>query len=795
MSETSAFGYPGISPSWPTSAKDGVGTALSHHSSVWFTVSHGIVNEVYYPRVDIANTRDIQFLVSSKGFFSEERKDTDHDTVFMKTGVPLFQIENKCKENRYVISKTVFTDPDSDVLIQRALFKPLKGKMSDYGLYLLIAPHIDNAGYGNNAWVGTYKGIPMLFASRNGIAMATCSNAAFGKMSCGYVGSSDLWQDVHSNGTMEWEFRTAMNGNVALGAEMLVRDKEKFSVYTGFGSTPEEAALKVRYTMMKSIDSLEQKYQAEWTGYLRNCGVTDTRSKVSSLYETSISVLKVHQAKQSSPGALIASLSIPWGSSKGDDDMGGYHLVWTRDMVESAMAQIAIGDFDGAVSAMRFLMVTQEADGRWPQNMWLDGSGYWKGIQLDEVAFPILLAARLNQIGKIESDYVWPMVRKAAEFLLKLGPSTQQDRWEEDGGLSPFTLAVEISGLLAAADFAEENDEPLMADVLRKRADYYNDRIEFWTYVGGSELAGRTGVDGYYVRIAPSDRLEEGPEESDEDVVIIKNRPDGQNTIKKENEISVDALALVRFGIRRPDDPRIVNTVKVIDATLKGDTPTGPIWHRYNGDGYGEHENGDAFDGTGIGRGWPLFSGERGHYELAAGRIEEAANLKEVMEKQTSPGGMLPEQVWDSPDIVEKGLRKGKPSGSAMPLVWAHSEYLKLCKSLRDGRVFDMPELNRERYLDKNSKTELFEWTVNNKLTWIPEGLVLRISLFETAKVIWTSDQWETKNEAETVDSGLGIYYADIPSEDLKKGDKIVFTIYWSYPERWEGTNFTVLVY
>lgn len=781
-------------PKWTRSAKDGVGTALSSHSFVWFTISHGIVNEVYYPRIDIANTRDMQFLVTAENFFSEERKDTVHRTAFRSRGVPLYEVENTCREERYRIRKTIFTDPDADVLIQKVSFQALTGAQGDYSVYLLLAPHIQNAGYGNDAWIGEYKGIPMLFARRNGISIAACSNTGFRKMSCGYVGYSDPWQDIHANGSMTWDFNTARDGNVALGAEVIVPADGEFSVFTGFGMTPEEAALKAKYTMLKDMNAVAQKYENEWKGYFRECGIKNGRNASTLLYEISLSVLKVHQAKQKFPGALIASLSIPWGSSKGDDDMGGYHLVWTRDMVQTAMAQLAVGDIRGAEAALRFLMVTQEKDGRWPQNMWLDGSGYWKGIQLDEVAFPILLADKLRRMGDLDPGFVWPMVKKAAGFLLREGPSTQQDRWEEDGGLSPFTLAVEIGGLLSAADMAEVNKESAAAEILRKRADYYCEQLDYWTYVSGTDIADKNGVDGYYVRIAPPSRLQDPPGEEVDETILIKNRPDGQNAIKEENEVSVDAIALVRLGIRMPDDPRILNTLKVIDALLKTETETGPAWHRYNGDGYGEHGDGSPFDGTGIGRAWPLFSGERGHLEVSAGRLEEAIKLRQVMEQQTGNGILLPEQVWDAEDIPQRGLKNGKPAGSAMPLVWAHAEYLKLCRSIADKSIFDMPEATRTRYLEHQTGAELFDWTFNNKFTWIKHGLTLRISLFDPGRVVWTSDQWKSRNETDTNDSGLGIHYADIPTRDMVKGTSVEFTIYWLGEGKWEGCNFSVSV-
>lgn len=794
MNRAAAFGHPGIEPRWSSSSKDGVGTALSSHSRVWFTVSHGILNEIYYPRIDIANTRDMQFIVTASGLFSEERKDTTHATRFAERGVPLFEVENTCRSQNYSIRKTIFTDPDADVLLQRVIFTPISGKMGDYRVHLLLAPHVNNGGRGNDAWIADYKGKKMLFASRDGICMAACADVPFGAASCGYVGFSDGWQDLHQHGKLTWEFTEARDGNVALVAEVALPGDGAFTVYTGFGDTPEEAALKVRYSMLKDYDVLLDKYKDQWLDYFHDCNIREAETAESPLYETSLSTLKVHQAKDQFPGALIASLSIPWGSSMGDEDRGGYHLVWPRDMVESAMAQISAGEFWGALSALRFLMVTQEEDGRWFQNMWLDGTGYWGGIQLDEVAFPILLADRLRKMRIISRKYAWQMVAKAASFLLRSGPSTQQDRWEEDGGLSPFTIAVQVAALLAAADMARENGEDGMAALMTDIADFYNSNIERWTYVSGTDLARRIGVNGYYVRIAPADTVEHLPDSAVEEYVPIRNRPAGQDEIPSEEEISVDALALVRFGLRKPDDPRITDTIRVIDSLLKTETANGPVWHRYNGDGYGEHDDGSPFSGTGVGRGWPLFSGERGHYEIAAGNVEKAKFYRSVIEKQTSPGGLIPEQIWDADDIPSAGLRNGHPSGSAMPLVWAHAEYLKLCRSIGDGAVFDMPPQSRKRYAEDGTVADTYYWSPANRISWVPEGKNLAVLTWEPATIHWTTSDWKDHAEVEAGDTGLGVYSALLDVVAVKGGSSVTFTMHWTRSARWEERNYSVKV-
>ena len=258
-------------------------------------------------------------------------------------------------------------------------------------------------------------------------------------------------------------------------------------------------------------------------------------------------------------------------------------------------------------------------------------------------------------------------------------------------------------------------------------------------------MAHQHGVDGYYVRVAVPDRADAAS--PCHGFVPIKNRPPDQAVGPAALMVSLDALAFVRFGLRAPDDPRIVNTVRVVDATLKVDTPRGPVWHRYQGDGYGEHPDGGPFDGTGVGRGWPLLTGERAHYELAAGRRDTAKELAHAMEALAGESGLLPEQVWDSADIPDRGLFIGHASGSAMPLVWAHAEYVKLCRSLQDGEIFDRPPQTVQRYLVEKATSRHITWRFNNKVRAMPAGRTLRVETLAPAVVHWSVDGWRTVHD------------------------------------------------
>lgn len=794
----SAPGWPGIPARWTSSAKSGIGTALTARSRVWFTLSHGILNEIYYPRVDQACTRDFGFIVTDgHSFFSEEKRDTDSVIRPVADGVPAFAITSSCVAGRYRLEKLVLSDPRRDVVLQRLTFQALAGALTDYRLYALLSPHLVNKGAGNSAWIADYKGLPMLFAEGGGSALALGCSIPFRARAAGFVGISDGWQDLSRHYELRGRYDHARDGNVALTGELDMRGAGgSFILALGFGRHAEEAAIRVRASLSEGIDTALTEYVAGWRHWQDSLLPLDRASSPAghNTYRISTAALRTHEAS-SFAGGYIASLSVPWGFAKGDEDLGGYHLVWPRDLVEIAGGLLAAGAKSEARQVIYYLQAIQEADGHWPQNCWLDGTEYWNGVQMDECAFPILLvdlAWREAALSASELQGLWAMVRLAAGFIVRNGPVTGQDRWEEDGGYSPFTLAVEIAALLAAADLADRFAAPAHAAYLRETADIWNGLLEPWIYATGTPLAQELGVDGYYVRIAPPDTADAASPL--DGFVPIKNRPPQDSSQRASLMVSPDALALVRFGLRAPDDPRIRNTVRVIDALLAVELPAGRCWRRYNGDGYGEHEDGAPFDGTGIGRAWPLLTGERAHYELAAGNHAEATALLGALEGFASDGHLIPEQVWDAPDIPERELFRGRPSGSAMPLAWAHAEHIKLLRSLADGRVFDMPPQTHQRYQIDRVESRHAVWRFNHKCRGFAAGRTLRIELLAGALVHWSKDGWRTAQDTPTLDSGFDTQFADLETAELAAGDEIVFTIYWRESGRWEGADYRVAV-
>lgn len=253
--------------------------------------------------------------------------------------------------------------------------------------------------------------------------------------------------------------------------------------------------------------------------------------------------------------------------------------------------------------------------------------GNWRGVQRDEVAFPILLAWRLHSMqepdgsGALKEFDPYPMVMRAAGYLIKKGPATPQERWEENSGYSSSTLASNIAALTCAARYARERADEITASYIQEYADFLECHVESWTVTTQGTLV--PGSTRHYIRSHPVSVDAVQPDEDPNNGVLhIANRPPGEQTDFPAKEI-VDAgfLELVRYGIRKAADPRIEDSLKVVDAVLKADLSGGPCWHRYNHDGYGQRADGGPYDGWGTGRVWPLLTGERGHYELAAGHV------------------------------------------------------------------------------------------------------------------------------------------------------------------------------
>lgn len=788
-----APGWPGADPRWAPSDKDAVGTALGSGrggtSLVWFTLGHGALSEVFYPRLHRPCIRDLALVVTDgRAFFSDERCDAEHRVECLEDGTLAYRLINTCKQGRYRIEKTTIASPWQDAVVQQVRFTPLRGALDDYRVYALLNPHMgERREIGSTGWVGRHKGLTMLFAERDRDAMALACSAPWAVCSAGFVGVSDGWTELRRHRRLTRTYERARQGNVLLTGEIDLRAcGGEFRLALGFGPEPEEAAHRALASLWDEFAVLQDAYirgWRDWQAKLRPFGEDVPVDR--GFYRTSVAVLRAHEGK-TVPGSIVASLSIPWGQERGDGNLGrgGYHVVWPRDLVEVAGGLLAAGAHDEARRALDYLRATQDADGHWPQNMWVGGETLWTSIQLGESALPILLLDLLYRHGALaesELSGYWPMVHRAMRYILAHGPSSQEDRWENERGFTPFTIASLIAALLVASELADRQGETRAGAFLRETADAWHEAINDWTYVEGTELAHQAGVRGYYLRVAPPD--ERGEPMKYQGHLQFWYRPDIRTRYVPAEIVSSDALAYVRFGLRAHDDPRIVDTLRVIDALLKVDTPYGPSWRRFNFDGYGEQRDGSPFEGQrGQGRAWPLLAGERAHYELAAGRRGEAVRLLGTLEQFASDGGMIPEQVWDSDDIPGHDLYLGRPTGSAMPLAWAHAEYVKLARSLHDGQVFDIPPQTVQRYLVERVRSPHVFWRPDLRRRTMPAGKALRINLRQPAELHWQTDADPDVREAATHDSGLGVHHADLPTERLGPGTRIHFN--WTPLER-----------
>jgi glucoamylase len=790
-----AFGGPGLEPRWTSSKKDAVSTAYAASSKIWFTASHGTLNEIYYPTIDRPQTRDMELLFTDEEtFFHEEKRDFEYDFHYIDDDALAVRVIANDLGGRYTVTKEFITDPHHPVVLMNVKIEGDEEVISRLKCYALLAPHLDGGGAGNSARSIDVAGSRCVVAWKNNVSLAFGADVGFTRTSCGFVGHSDGYQDISSHMKMTWNFGQALNGNIAIMGEIDVAKHREFTIAIALGDGHHAALAGIMQTLSTPYAEHRARFIEQWHRAESPKRLAAASTDGGKLARVSHNVILAHEDKTYS-GAFIASASIPWGNAKSDDDLGGYHLVWTRDMCHSAGALLACGRIDTARRALVYLACTQHADGGFAQNFWIDGTPYWSGIQLDEVAFPIILAWRLWKVDGLGGFDIFPFVVRASAFLVRYAPVTQQERWEENAGYSPSTLAAVISALVCAADIVRAQGSAELGSFLEQYADWIEAHLDEWTTTNRGILVPQ--IPYHYMRVRPpapgepfhNDTIPPG-------MIHIANRAPGEKYDFEAREV-VDGgfLELVRYGVRRPDDPLIVDTLMVVDAVLRIETPYGPCWRRYNHDGYGQRKDGGPFIHYGQGRAWPILTGERAHYELAAGN--DVSYFISAMERFSSFGGMLPEQVWDYADMPSEGMYFGRSAGSAQPLVWAHAEYLKLLRSVADGVVFDRISVVAERYaVEKGKRTfqsrmEIFQ--VGRPISAMVQGGTLRIMDANRFRVTWTTDNWATKNALDAKYIGKPGAYVDIQTPHDMVGS-IIFTLFWPEENRWLGRNYDVAV-
>src|SRR5262245_14551212 len=784
-----APGGPGIEPRWTRGAKVAVGTAYSTSSRLWYTLDFGCVTELYYPTIDSPQIRDLQFLITDgESFFHDERRNFRGEIDCVSEAALGFDVTKHEKAGRYRIYKTILGDPHQTCLLMHTRLEAPADLLAKVRMYVLCAPHLEIGGWNNNGDVLEIKGRKFLAAWKRDTWLVIGASIPFTECSAGYAGVNDGWTDLSDNYRLDWKYDSALDGNIALTGGLDLSGGTEFTLGLAFGTAPHDALSTLAQSLSIPFDETREVFIRQWERTSKRFSLAATAND-SKLFKRSVNLLLAHEDK-TYPGAMIASLSIPWGDEQSDDAVGGYHLVWTRDMVKSVSALLAVGDLSTPLRALIYLAVSRREDGGFHQNFWIDGRPYWSGIQLDEVAFPVLLAWRLWKHGALGNFDPFEMVRRACGFLIREGPITPQDRWEEARGYSPSTLAVHITALICAAEFFVERSDDLTAAFIRDYADFLEHHLESWTVTTEGTLV--SGITRHYIRVNPCGAIDTLDEDPNQGTLILANQPPGARFEFPAKEI-VDAgfLELVRYGIRSADDPVIQDSLRVVDAVLKVDTPFGPCWRRYNHDGYGQRQDGGSYAGWGTGRPWPLLTGERGHYEIAAGR--DAGPYLRALEHFAQGMGLIPEQIWDVPNLPSRHLCFGGPTGAAVPLIWAHAEYVKLQRSAADGTVFDRIDAAYDRYVAGNGQHHAMEvWKGNRQVPAAAPGTLLRIQASAPFLLPWTSDAWQHPNDTRSRTTGGGIEFVDIvlPHQDAP----IQFTFLWVEEHRWEGKGYTVAI-
>jgi len=729
-------------------------------SKVWFSIAQGVLTETMFGLIHEAQLQGAEFYIKGDNFLDEERKDTISTIDYLDKdaqGRPLslaFKIVNKDKDGLYEIEKHIFTDPDTNTLVMKVYFRAFADNITPY---FYINPNMANTGPGDKAWSENNT----WFAADGNTHLAVKTDAIISKSTVGFEGVSDGISDLKASGKLLHHYTSTgdTTGNVAMTLQLpTLKNTEtgEWQFTLGFGHSKEESVAAAMQTIATGYDKVLANYNGTgdaigWEDYLASLPELGKLSAASTdggklLYASAL-VLKAQEDKTYA-GAVIASLSNPWGETmSAEKSQTGYKAVWPRDFYQVTMAMLAMGDKTTPKVAFEYLQHVQVNDktpgntgatGWFLQKTHVDGEIEWVGVQMDQTAMPIMLGWRLWKDGIINNtDMVsWynKMLKPAANFLIdggKMGlqwnneetiipPYTQQDRWEEQPGYSPSTTAAIITGLVAAADIAKLAKDDTNANRYLAAADKYSANVEktMFTTKGVFNKAPANGR--YFLRItANSNPNDNGP----------LGERNGKVGLTESEVLDGGFLELVRYGVRSPSSYSITETLPELDDTTLPDelrlkyefTFPGaegkfPGWRRYGKDGYGEDiEAGRGYFATGIkrpdarGRVWPIFSGERGQYELAKasarGTVPAATmgNLRntyvKAMELFANEGYMIPEQVWDgvsSNDTFHYTMGEG--TNGATPLAWSHAEYIKLLRSYSDQKVWDKNDSTAARY-------------------------------------------------------------------------------------------------
>jgi glucoamylase len=684
-----APGAPGKASTWAAGDKDGFGTSRTLRSKVWYTLNDGALTEVFFPRIDTPATRDTQLVVSDgETFVDREDENTDQRVELLRARSPIYRQINTAKSGKYRITKTYVTDPARSAVLVDIRFESLTG--SPYDVYVL---HDTGLGLNANDDTGRSEG-DALVATDNVLSSAVVASSGFAKTSSGYLDRSDGWSDLRDDRRMDWSYTASDTGNVVqTGATRLtgLTGGRRLRLALGFDDEPGAALGTARAALARGFSSARAEYSAGWRGYFSSLQSVPASADASRrTYTASVMLLAAHEDK-TFRGGFVAAPGRPWAWANELQHLPVYIAVWSRDLYEIATGLLAAGDSGAAHRSLDYLWsVQQRPDGSFPQNSRLDGEPVFGGLQMDEVGFPIVLAWQLGRTGPTD----WDNVQRSADFLVANGPRTDQERWENIGGFSPATIAAEIAALVCAADIARLNGEPGLADRYLAVADDWQSNLNRWTLT----TTGPLSSEPYYLRIT-----DDGDANSGAQIQIA----DGGPLVDQRAVVDPSFLEMVRLGVKSADDDNIRTTLEVVDRELMYDTANGPFWHRSSFDGYGEKEDGSQWEpvppgsGLTIGRGWPLLTGERGEYALAADQPAQLFLDTMARVAEDSGGQVIAEQVWDHREPADTGeppFVPGQNTFSATPLAWSHAQFIRLARSIDAGRPVETPQIVACRY-------------------------------------------------------------------------------------------------
>jgi glucan 1,4-alpha-glucosidase len=724
---------PGALSHFDLARKDCLGTARNRTSKVWYTVANGVLSDVYYPTVDTTNVETLQYVVTDGATFTDlQTRDTSYRvTPLDPTGMSC-RVTTTADSGRYRIVTDYVTDPARDALLLRVRFQPLVA--GDLRLYLRFDPTVNGNGGGGNGnggadggTVDTSSGHPVPVASdpvtatnaanrdyARPVHVALDASTPFTEVSNGFAGAaSDGLTQLDHDHALTATYGQAVRGNLVQTARVDLAAGNDLTLALGFGTSQGEAVATAGAALRGGFGRALVRYAAGWVGY--DAGLVPpparfpgldaaTARELARVYYLSANVLKASEDK-TFPGAVVASLASPWGQavSAGDPNntyFGSYREVFARDLYETFTGLLLDGDRATARDTVRFLFERQQlADGSMPRNSLVNGklAPDSFGVQLDEVTYPILMA---TQAGLTDRAFYRDHIKRAADFAISHGPSFGSERWEEQGGFSPSTIAAEIAGLVAAADIAQANGDRASARVYRGVADDFQRSVKGWTVTSN----GPKSPDPYFIRLSKT---------GDPNAAITYNVGNGGPTLDQRAVIDAGFLELPRLGILGADDPDVARSLAVVDADIRRDTASGPGWHRYTGDGYGDRDSDGrpwAPTGQGTGHLWPVLAGERAEHHIALGDRAAAAGLADAMRRFASGFGLIPEQGWENPDLAPSpfgtppeeasiGFVNGKPVGSASPLTWSAAQYVRLVRNLAAGRLLEQPTSTTRRYV------------------------------------------------------------------------------------------------